>query len=173
MDFDKVIRTRRSIRSYSSREVSENSIEKILEAARIAPSGNNLQPWSFIVVRDRDKKEKIARACYGQSFVASAPVVIVACGFPYANRYEPRRDLSYLVDVVIAVDHLILACRNEGLGTCWVGAFHPEQIKEILGIPKDVEVIMVIPVGYPTHEDDFREVYGRKSLKEIIRYEHY
>lgn len=167
MDFEKVIRTRRSIRNYSSKEVSEETMEKILDAARIAPSGNNSQPWKFIVVRDREKKEKVAQACYNQTFVAAAPVVIVACGVPYPNKYEPRKDLSYLIDVAIAVDHLILASRNEGLGTCCVGAFHPEPIKEILGIPQKADVVMVVPAGYPAREESFREVYGRKSLKEI------
>ncbi len=171
MDFEKVIRTRRSIRSFSSKEVSQETIEKILEAARIAPSGNNLQPWKFVVVRDKEKKEKIAQACYDQNFVARAPLVIVACGIPYPNKYEPRKELSYLVDTVIAVDHLILACRNEGIGTCWVGALHQEPIKNILGIPEGAEVVMVIPAGYPSREESFREVYGRKSLREIISYD--
>lgn len=171
MDFETVIKTRRSVRLYSSKDLSQETIAKVLDAARVAPSGNNLQPWKFIVVRDTGKKEKIAQACYGQNFVSRAPVVIVACGIPYPNRYEPRKELSYLVDVVIAIDHLILACRNEGLGACWVGAFHAEPIKETLGIPEHIEVVMVIPVGYPGGQDSFKGVYGRKTLKEIVDYE--
>lgn len=167
MDFEKVIRTRRSIRSYADRDIPDEVLNRILESARIAPSGNNRQPWKFIVVKEKELKRKIAEHSYDQSFIAGAPVVIVCCGKKFSNRYEPFGDNAYLVDVIIAIDHLILSARNEGVGSCWVGAFSREPIQKLLKLPKELEVLMVIPLGYPVSESAFGEPRGRKSLEEI------
>ena len=167
MDFEKVIRTRRSIRRYTEKEIPQDVLSRILDAARVAPSGNNHQPWKFVVVRNRALKEKIAEFSYGQSFIAAAPVVIVCCSEKYPNSYEPHRDLAHLIDTVIAIDHLVLAARNEGVGSCWIGAFDGKSIGKLLGFGSGMEVVMVIPLGYPVSEDAFRESSGRKTLKEI------
>jgi len=172
MEFEKVIRTRRSIRRYSKKDIPDDILKKILEGARVAPSGNNKQPWYFIVVKDEEKKRKIAEYSYNQSFIADAPVVIVCCGERYPNKYEPFKDECYLVDVVIAIDHLILTARNYGVGSCWIGAFHPEPIKKLLSIPDNIDVLMVVPLGYPEGAE-FSEVSFRKSLDEIAFEEEY
>ena len=167
MDFEKVIRTRRSIRCYADKDIPQDVLSRIFDAARVAPSGNNRQPWKFVVVRSRELKEKIVKFSYNQSFIAGAPVVIVCCSEKYPNSYEPHRDLAHLIDTVIAIDHLVLAARNEGIGSCWVGAFSGKSIGKLLGLGSGTEVVMVVPLGYPVSEDAFRESSGRKTLKEI------
>ncbi|MFQ6095813.1 MAG: nitroreductase family protein [Candidatus Bathyarchaeia archaeon] len=168
MDFYEVIRTRRSIRSYRPDPVPEEVLNRVLDAARIAPSGSNRQPWKFIIVKDETVKRRLIPACGNQSFIAEAPVVIVACGHNINyNRGGYMGDMSVLVDVSIAFTHLILAARAEGLGTCWIGAFNNEEVKKILGIPNDVNVVGITPLGYPKDEK-FREPGSRKSLDGIV-----
>jgi len=168
VDFYEVIRTRRSIRSYKSDPIPDEVLMRVLEAARIAPSGSNRQPWKFIIVKSEELKKKVAAACHNQMFIAEAPVVIVACGYNiHYNRGGYMGDLSMLVDVSIAFTHLILAARAEGLGTCWIGSFDNEEVKKILGIPRDVNVVAITPLGYP-RDEGFGEPAGRKTLSEII-----
>ncbi len=168
MEFYDVIRTRRSIRSYKPDPIPEDVLRRVLEAARIAPSGSNRQPWKFIVVRDEEVKRRLVEACHNQSFIAEAPVVIVACGYNiHYNRGGYMGDMSMLVDVAIAFTHLILAARAEGLGTCWIGSFDNEAVKRILNIPDDVNVVALTPLGYPKGEG-FSEPGSRKSLEEIV-----
>jgi len=170
VDFYEVIRTRRSVRSYKSDPIPDDVLQRVLEAARIAPSGSNRQPWRFIVVKDEEIKRKLAPACHNQSWIADAPVVIVACAQELAyNRGGYMGKLSGVMDATIAFTHLILAARAEGLGTCWIGAFDNEQVKEILGIPSGWNVAALTPMGYPAEgESVFREPTGRKSLEEIV-----
>jgi len=172
MDFYKVIQTRRSIRKYLPKKIDDEILNSVLNAARIAPSGSNRQPWKFIIVSDATTKKKLAELSDDQDFIAEAPVVVVACGFNiHYNRGSYMGDYSMLVDVAIAVDHLTLAARNEGLGTCWIGSFDNDGIKRLLGIPDDVQVVALIPLGYPADPDAFKPVSGRKKLQEIISWE--
>jgi len=168
MDFYEVIRTRRSIRSYRSEPVPEEVLNRVLEAARIAPSGDNRQPWRFIVVKDEGLKRRLVPACGNQSFIAEAPVVVVACGrnIDY-DRGRYMGGFSMLVDVSIAFTHLVLAARAEGLGTCWIGDFSNEEVKRVLGVPEGANVVAVTPLGYPKDEG-FAGPGPRKSLKEIV-----
>lgn len=173
MEFYDVIKTRRSIRNYLEKDISQDVLERVLNAAKVAPSGNNCQPWSFVVVRDMGRKKRIAEASYGQGFIAEAPVVVACCARRYPNSYEPRKENAYLADAIIAIDHLVLAARNEGLGSCWIGAFHDKEVKRILNVPDDVDVVMVVPLGYPTSDSAFTDNFYRKSLKEICFFEEY
>jgi len=166
-----VIERRRSIRKYKEDPIPEDILRRVLEAARLAPSGKNLQPWKFIIVRDRSLKEELARASAGQFFMAKADLIIVACGFPdncYARMGRYMK--SWPVDVTIALEHLILQAQEEGLGTCWIGSFEEEEVKSILKIPKEVKVLALTPLGYPAETPSFR---GRKRLEEIISYDRY
>ncbi len=167
MDFHDVVRTRRSVRSYRSDDIPEEVLSRVLEAVRIAPSGSNRQPWRFIIVKDEEVKQRLVPACNGQSWIADAPVVIVACGQDiHYNRGGYMGEMSVLVDVSIAFTHLILAARAEGLGTCWIGAFNNSEVKKILGVPEDFNVVAVTPLGYPEGQP-FKEPGSRKSLREI------
>jgi nitroreductase len=173
MEFYDVIKTRRSVRRFLKRPIPDDVLGRVLEAARIAPSGGDRQPWRFVVVKDEEKKKKIARACYEQDFVAEAPVVVVCCAVKCSSGYQPWQDEAGRRDAVIATDHLILAARNEGLGSCWVGALHDKQVKKIVKVPDDVDVVMVVPLGYPASKWAFREAKGRKPLKDICFFEEY
>lgn len=164
-----VIRQRRSVRAYKKDPIPEESLFRVLEAARLAPSGKNLQPWKFVIVQDGALKKKLAKASNAQEFIAKAPLIIVACGFPdECYRAMGRYMKSWPVDVSIALEHLILQAQEEGLGTCWIGSFEEEEVKSLLSVPPDVKVLALTPLGYPAEEPDFR---GRKSLEKIISYE--
>lgn len=166
MDIYEAIRTRTSVRSYLSSPVERDKLARILDAARLAPSGKNGQPWTFVVIEDADTKRRLVDACKGQAFLAEAPVVIAACG---------REDLAYkkmggywnslAVDIGISIEHLMLAAAAEGLGTCWIGAFSEEDVRAILGVPPEVKIVALTPVGYPKEK---RAVRPRKAIDEIV-----
>ncbi len=166
-----VIQKRRSVRKYKEDPIPEKDLMRVLEAARLAPSGKNFQPWKFIIVKDKALKEKLAQASAGQFFMAEAPIIIVGCGFPdncYAHMGRYMK--SWSVDVTIALEHLILQAQEEGLGTCWIGSFEEEEVKAILNIPENVKVLALTPLGYPDEIPRFR---GRKSLDEFISYDRF
>ncbi|MEA3311036.1 MAG: nitroreductase family protein, partial [candidate division WOR-3 bacterium] len=139
MDVTKAIRDRRSVRSYENKDIPQEVLLKVLEAARLAPSANNRQPWKFVVVREAAKRAALAKAAKEQQFVAEAPVVIAAVAM------EPERTMTcgvptYAVDLAIAVDHMTLAAVDQGLGSCWIGAFYQEDVRKILKIPDEYKV---------------------------------
>ncbi|MGQ9680455.1 MAG: nitroreductase family protein [Candidatus Bathyarchaeia archaeon] len=169
MEFYEVVRTRRSIRSFKPDPIPDDVLKRVLEAARIAPSGSNRQPWRFILVNDRKLIDSVVDACGHQRFLSEAPVLIVACGCDIKyDRGGYMGDLSMLVDVSIAVTHLILAARAEGLGTCWIGGFDNEELKRLLHIPKDWNVVAVTPLGFP--KAPFSEPGARKPLEEVVSF---
>lgn len=163
-----MIRTRRSIRSFKEDDISEEVLNKVLEAARVAPSGSNRQPWKFIVVKDHVLKKKMVSACNNQKFVAEAPLIVVVCGQKLPiNRGGYMGEMSMLLDVAIAFTHLILAARAEGLGTCWIGAFNNDELKKLLKVADGYEVVAATPLGYPSDSDAFVESKNRMNLNEI------
>jgi len=168
MNVYEAIKTRRSVRSYQDRPVEKEVLERILEAARMAPSARNRQAYKFVVVTDKEIRKKLAIAAHNQHFVAEAPVVIVAVGL------TPKEIMSCgiptdPVDVAIAIDHITLAAVEEGLGTCWIGAFEQEEVCKILNIPSQYKVIELLPLGYPA-DSSSRQKY-RKPLKELVCYQ--
>jgi nitroreductase len=165
------IQKRRSVRKYKEESIPEETLLRVLEAARLAPSGKNFQPWKFIIVKDKEIKERLAQASARQFFIAKAPIIIVGCGFPDNSYTRMGRYMkSWSVDVTIALEHLILQAQEEGLGTCWIGSFEEEEVKAILNVPEEVKVLALTPLGYPDEIPRFR---GRKSLDEIISYDRY
>ena len=168
MDFYHVIKTRRSIRSFSDKRIPDDVLARVLDAARIAPSGSNRQPWRFILVSDAELRQSLVPACHNQRFIAQAPLAIAACGYDIEfDRGDWMGKHSAIVDVTIAMDHLILAARAEGLGTCWIGSFSDEQVKAVLRVPEDWHVVALTPLGYPQGEA-FAETTDRKPLEEVI-----
>lgn len=166
-----LIETRKSIRSYKPQEVEEEKLNYILQAFRKAPSAKNLQPWKLIVVRNKKKISDLAIACNNQTFLSEAPVLIIAC----AKEDEAYGVMggymnSYPIDLALALEHLILAATEKGLGTCWIGAFKEKLVKDLLDVPKNVRVVAITPVGYPATEGRVR---GRKPLTEIVCYDKY
>jgi len=153
-----LIRTRRSVRNYDSRRVEREKIELCLEAARLAPSASNSQPWKFIVVDDPSLRTKMAevafRGLYSLSkFAANAPVIVVAVadrvGFASRAGGLVRNTSFYRLDMGIAGEHLVLQAAELGLGTCWIGWFNEGGVKSVLGIPRNRRVEYLISLGYP------------------------
>lgn len=171
MDFFEVIRERRSIRKYKDTPVSADVLEQILDAARLAPSWHNNQCWKFIIVSSGAGKERILPAVSdanpGKKSLAQAPVVILVCGCPEESGDKEGKSY-YLTDVGIACEHLCLAARALGLGTCWIGAFNEEYLSREFGVPKSFRVVAVTPLGYPDQEPNPRP---RKDLSEIVFFE--
>ena len=167
MEFMDVISRRRSIRKYKSDPVSKEDIEYVVEAARLAPSWANSQCWKFIVVTDPDIKEELAKA--GNSWIAQAPAIIVACADP--SRPGTKGDQEYyMLDIGIAMEHLILAAADRGLGTCWIGAFDEEMAKAVLGVPENIRVVASTPLGYPDQDPAVKQ---RRDLDEIMCFDKY
>ena len=167
MDFQELIKARRSVRSFSSLPVEDDKILKILEAARLSPSAANKQPRHFIVLKTTLKKTAIGRS-YPREWFYSAPVVIVACG-DRSGAWIRADGKNYSdVDVAIAFDHLTLAAAELGLGTCWIGACDAKIIKEVLQLPDNIEPVAMTPVGYPA---DTPMPKSRKNLDEIVHWE--
>lgn len=152
MTVSEAIRTRKSVRSWQSRAVEREKLDRVLEAARLAPSARNDQEWRYVVVTDPEKRALLGEAAHNQVFVGEAPVVIVACART-DRRLMSCGHLAFLIDVAISIDHLTLAATEEGLGTCWIGAFDPARVREILGIPAEIEVVEILPLGYPTRPE--------------------
>jgi nitroreductase len=169
VDVSVALRERRSVRSYTDTEVEEEKLARVLEAGRLSPSAANRQEWKFIVVRSNDIRKKLSDAACGQSFVGQAPVVIVACAVEN-QAIMPCGQPAYTVDVSIAFAYMILQAWELGLGTCWIGAFREDEVKQILNIPEPVRVVAMSPLGYPVHDIPPRP---RKDLDEIVCYEAY
>jgi len=169
MDFTEVVKARRSVRKYTSSPLDEEAVKRIFRAFRQAPSASNKQPYKLLVIRDEDKKLKLVHACKGAKWIAEPPIVLVACA--YVDEAYPTMGgymSSYPIDVAIALDHLTLAAAAEGIGTCWIGAFSEERVKDVLDLPKDVKVVALMPMGYPAEEPEARP---RKHLSELVCYE--
>ncbi len=162
------IRTRKSVRSYRDAPVDDALLERVIEAARLAPSARNSQEWRFIAVRDRAMREHIAREAAGQPFIAQAAVLLACCA-ETDGRVMRCGQAAYPIDVAIAMDHLSLAATAEGLGTCWIGAFDEGTVKKALGIPAGVRVVLLMALGWPTDPSPGRK--SRLSRERILRME--
>jgi len=156
------IKNRRSIRRYKRKKIPENDLMKILEAARLAPSGANRQFWKMIVVQDEERKKGLVPLCKNQKFIEECSAFIAGIDDPSQKWYR--------VDVAIALDHLTLAAYSKGLGTCWIGAFDPEKVAEYLGVPKGQVVTVCMTLGYP---DEAPEERTRKPAEELFYWEKY
>lgn len=169
MDVLYAIQGRRSIREYSPRIIEEEKLERVLEAARLSPSASNRQSWKFVVVKDQETRNKLTDAAGGQTFVGQAPIILVACGTdPDGIMMCGQHRCS--IDLSIATAYMILEAYEQGLGTCWLGRFDEKKVKEILGIPENVRVVAMTPLGYPNETPMARP---RKRLDEVVCYNRY
>jgi len=164
MNVFEAIKDRRSVRSYQSKDIEEEKLYRILDAGRLAPSANNTQEWKFIVVKDKAIKESLVKAAYGQSFVAQAPIVIVACA-TMTHRLMTCGQFADTIDLSIAMSYMMLEACELGLGTCWLGHFNAEEVKQILSIPDNASVIAMTPIGYSTQNISARP---RKNIEEVV-----
>jgi len=164
MEVFEAIEKRRSIRKYKPSGISNEYLKKILEAARLAPSAGNRQPWRFVVVRNSERKKLLAEAAQNQMFLADAWVIIVALADAEAS---PK---WFKQDVMIAMEHMVLASTSLGYGTCWIGAFEEEQVKQLLEVPERIAVVALLPIGVP---DEKPQPKPKKDFGEIFFDEKY
>ena len=160
------IRKRYSCRAYQDIAVEQEKLDSIFEAARLAPSAKNMQDWRFVVVTDKEKKRRLAKAASNQMFLENAGAIIAACS---NSDYVMRCGQAIgPIDVAIALEHICLQAAELGLATCWIGSFYPEKVRVILDIPEDVAVIELMTLGYPADE---RKEPRRERIEKIICYE--
>jgi len=171
MTFNEIAQKRYSLRNFDKRPVEKEKLMQILEAARLAPSAVNFQPYHFIVATEEEVKKRIIES-YPREWINNAPVIIVACGDHSASWKRKDGKDHCDVDVAIAVEHLALAAADLGLGTCWVCAFDAEKCHEALNLPDNLEVVALLPLGYPAEGSTVPEK-RRKSLDEIVSWNGY
>jgi nitroreductase len=168
MTVAEAIQKRKSVRSYLPKPVKSGEIRELLEAARLAPSAGNRQEWRFIIVTDARKRKELSRAAAGQLFVAEAPCVIACCADTDFHRMRCG-ELTYPIDVAIAIDHITLRAVELDLGTCWIGAFNEEEVKKILQVPEKIKVVELLTVGYPQDSSPVRK--SRHDLEKLVYHE--
>jgi len=166
MDVIETIKTRRSVRRYKRKHVEEKKIIECLEAARWAPSADNFQPWSFLVIRNEDTRKRLSEIHTWGRFMAESPVVVAFLAYP------TRSPNYFHGDTAVAVQNFLLAAHSLGLGTCWMGVINTpfeRPIKQLLRVPDDVVVLCTVSLGYP----DERPTSTRRPLAEIVHWEKY
>jgi nitroreductase len=161
-----VIRKRYSCRAYQDKTIEQEKLDQVFEAARLAPSAKNMQDWRFVVVRDKDKKQRIADCTNHPEVFGKAGVMIAACS---SSSYIMKcGQLAGVIDVAIALEHICLQATELGLATCWIGSFEPEKVREILKIPQGIAIIELMALGYPA---DKAKKPSREPIEKIVCYE--
>jgi nitroreductase len=166
VDIFQAITGRRSIRKYKPTPVEPGKIKQVLNMARLAPSWKNQQCWRFLVLTEAGRRGALADAFPedpGKKAIASAPCVIVVCADPAQSGVENGMEY-FMADTALAFDHLCLAAYGLGLGTCWMGWFNEDDIRKVLGIPEEIKVVGLTPLGYPDQSPNPRP---RKDLSEV------
>ncbi|MCP1102290.1 nitroreductase [Aequitasia blattaphilus] len=172
------IKNRRSVRKYTNTPVEKEKLLEVINAARMAPSGHNMQPWTFIVIENEETKKALAFADHEQYWMEEAPVLI-ACVADirkwiggekvYVNETSDFFALKRVIrDTSIAITHILLEAENQGLSTCWTGWYQQLDVRPLLDIPEDQYVVGIVALGYGAEQPEERP---RKKLEEIIRYE--
>jgi len=168
MNILQAIKTRKSVRIYLDKEVENKKLTNILENAKLAPSFLNRQEWRFIIIRNKETKERLVNDANCPSIILECPIVIVGCGKPF-DQIANTDQSSNIIDATIALDHFSLAAIEHGLGTCWISIFEENKIKEILEIPKEIKIVALMSLGYP--KDPSKTEKKRLPLSQLIKYE--
>jgi len=169
MDINELIKKRYSVRAYKSDPIEEEKLLYVLNAARLAPTASNRQPFQIIVIHTKDREQDLL-TIYQREWFVQAPLILCVCGLP-ASAWIRRDGRQYLdVDAAIVMDHMVLAASDIGLGTCFIAEFDATNAHNVLSIPDEVEPILFTPLGYP---DDVPGIKVRKNLEELVRYEHW
>jgi nitroreductase len=176
-DLMNTIQGRRSIRRYQEQDIPDDILNKLLEAARWAPSWANTQCWNFVVVKDTEIKKKIQEAISPRNpsskAIVNAPVLLVVCGQLkrsgyYNDQFPTKFGDWFMYDLGLATQNLCLAAHDAGLGTVIVGLFDHDKVGEIIKLPPEHEVMVLIPIGYPDHDPSPPK---RRELKEFVYYD--
>ena len=167
MNFLELARRRCSVRQYSDRAVEPEKMDYVLEAARMAPSAVNKQPWHILLIKSEEKRQQL-QSCYDREWFKQAPLYLIICG-NHAESWKRAEDGKDHVDVDVAIltEHLCLAAAEQGLGTCWVCNFNVTRCKQLFDLPDNLEPIVLLPLGYPADESVFEGEKKRKALAEI------
>jgi nitroreductase len=171
LDVLEAIKNRRSIRAYAAEDVLESDVERLIEAARWAPSAGNIQPWAFVVVKDADTKRKLSIAALNQSFIQRASVVIVVCAdLVRSSRVYGSRgvNLYSIQDTAAATENILLAAQELGLAVCWVGAFREDEVATAVNAPRNLRPVALVAVGHPAEKPSAPQ---KRSINEIVHYE--
>jgi nitroreductase len=163
------ILARRSVRSFTSKALDRDQVERILEAGRLAPSAKNRQEWRFVVVQKKETRQKIMEASFNQEAVGQAPAIIAVCTTNIDYRM-PNGQLSYPVDLAFAASFMVLQAVHEGLGTCCMTTFDEQEIREILTTPFSMRIVLLLLVGYPAETP---EPTPRKPLRQVSGRDHW
>ncbi len=169
MDVLQAIKKRYSVRAYKPNAVEDEKLSTILEAARLAPTANNRQPFQIIVIHT-DGRIKELLSIYEKTWFVQAPIILCVCGLPNQAWVGKDGRQYYYVDIAIVTDHMVLAATKLGLGTCFIADFNEENARNVLKIPAEVEVILFTPLGYPA---DRPKTKLRKDKQDLVRYEHW
>jgi nitroreductase len=167
----KAIKERRSVRQYTEKNVSEEDIKKLVDAAQSAPTAGNTQPLELVIVKDKHIKRKLAEAAFNQSFIQKAPIVIVVCADVSRSHksYGRRGEEIYSIqDTAASTQNILLTAHELGLATCWVGAFHDNNVAKAVNTPKNIKPYAIIPIGYPASTTSAPK---KRPIEEIVHYE--
>lgn len=168
--FDELITQRRSVRKFTDQPIDKETVEKIIESARLAPSAVNFQPWIFYICASDEAKNAV-RECYPREWFHTAPLYIVACGNRDESWKRPADGKDHLdIDIAIAVEHMALKITELGLGSCWVCNFDPKLLAEKLSLDDNIVPVVILPVGYPQETEPDERSKKRKSQNEITRW---
>lgn len=154
-----IVLSRRSIRRYDKKEIPRETLEKILEAGRQAPSAMNRQPWHFIVITDYEIKKELSKGLFNR-FVKNSPVTIVGCA---STSFFDRK--WSIIDTTIALENMVIAAWALGVGSCWIGDFKEEKVKRLLNVPDNWKIVALITFGYPAEQPHRR---SKKKMERII-----
>lgn len=169
MDIIKLINTRYSVRAYKPDPIEDDKLLAILNAARMAPTASNRQPFQIIVIHTQGREEELL-TIYSKSWFVQAPVILCVCGLP-EGAWVRRDGRKYLyVDVAIVMDHMIMVATELGLGTCFIASFDEINCRKVLLLPDEVEPILFTPLGYPANIPKIKE---RKEMEYLVKYEHW
>jgi nitroreductase len=169
MEVMDAIRQRRSVRAYAPDPIPDEKLKVVLEAAHLAPTACNYQPFKLVIVTDDATRRALVPACAGQAFVAEAPAIIVGCAFEeQAYQRQAGSYSSFAIDLSIVFDHITLAAVDQGLATCWIGAFDEQAVRDVVGVPQDVRVVALTPLGVPA---DDPTMPPRKPIEDLVCYE--
>lgn len=177
MDVLEAIRSSRACAGFQSQPIPPEKLKRVMSAARLAPSQQNLQPWRFVVIQDHERKRLLAQSSSRGKLIAEAPAVVVAFAVEEDIAVTIGGYISaYPLDVAVAIDHLRLAATSEGLATNWLIEFNEEKVRNVLHVPEGIHPIAVIPIGFaaePNGGSKPPEAEGRKSPDEVIAYDQY
>ena len=169
MEFTTLIHERESVRNYDAdRPVPQEVLRKILDAGRIAPSAKNYQPWKFLLISSPEMLVKV-KACYRREWLKDAPHILVILGLrdqAWIRGYDGYNSVE--TDVTIAMTHIILAAENEGVGSCWIAAYDPEMLRDVINPDENHQIFAMTPLGYPKAGYSKPPKTGRKSLDLVV-----